>query len=98
MRTHTTLPCTYILHQCLQLCIVYHTTALFLTFEQNLYEVREGDGMVNNLVFVVKQDGRESEQVLPVLAQLQIGSAIRGQTKAKHDMHGVIQYWPQALY
>ena len=61
-------------------------TALFLTFEQNLYEVREGDGMVNNLVFVVKQDGRESEQVLPVLAQLQLGSAIRGQTQYEYKL------------
>lgn len=53
-------------------------TALFLAFERNEYMFREGDGMLNNSVFVEKQDGRASEQILPVLAQLQLGSAQRG--------------------
>ena len=52
---------------------------LFLTFEQSVYEVTEGAGMINNLVFVQKQDGRASEQILPIQVQLQLGSAIRGQ-------------------
>ena len=52
---------------------------LFLTFEQSVYEVTEGAGMINNLVFVQKQDGRASEQILPIQVQLQVGSAIRGQ-------------------
>lgn len=53
-------------------------TVLLLTFEQSTYEVMEGDGMINNLVFVQKQDGRASEQILPIQVQLQLGSAIRG--------------------
>ena len=53
-------------------------TALFLTFEQNEYIIREGDGLLNNSVIVEKQDGRASEQILPVLVQLQLGSAQRG--------------------
>ena len=54
-------------------------TALFLAFQQVEYEVSEGDGMLNNTVFIEKQNGMASEQVLPILALLQPGSAIRGQ-------------------
>ena len=53
-------------------------TALFLAFERNEYLVREDDGLLNNTVFVEKQDGRASEQTLPILVQLQSGSARQG--------------------
>ena len=41
-----------------------------------MYTVNEGEGMVNNLIFVEKQDGRASEQILPVNVSLQFISAL----------------------
>ena len=41
-----------------------------------MFTVNEGDGMVDNLIFVEKQDGRASEQILPVDVSLQLISAL----------------------
>ena len=48
---------------------------LLFTFNDLMYTVNEGDGLVDNLVFVEKQDGRASEQFLPVDVSLQFISA-----------------------
>jgi hypothetical protein len=71
--------------------LIFFLAVLFLTFEQSVYEVVEGAGMINNLVFVQKQDGRASEQILPIQVQLQLGSAIRGQCCQVHAVTNKIQ-------
>ncbi len=50
-----------------------------------MYNVNEGDGLVDNLVFVEKQDGRASEQTLPVDVSLQFISAL--------GMHNIKTIW-----
>lgn len=64
--------------------IPYHFFAeLLFTFNNNMYNVNEGDGLVDNLIFVEKQDGRASEQILSVDVSLQFISA-RGTTTPLH--------------
>ena len=53
-----------------------HFAELLFTFNEFMYTVNEGDGMVDNLIFVEKQDGRASEQILPVDVSLQLISAL----------------------
>ena len=53
----------------------YIIAELFFTFNDFMYTANEGDGLVDNLVFVEKQDGRASEQFLPVDVSLQFISA-----------------------
>jgi hypothetical protein len=56
--------------------ILIHFAVLLFTFSDFMYTVNEGDGLVDNLVFVEKQDGRASEQTLPVDVSLQFISAL----------------------
>ena len=48
---------------------------LLFTFSEATYTVNEANSVIDNLVFVEKQDGRASEQILPVEVSLQLISA-----------------------
>ena len=49
---------------------------ILFTFNDFMFTVNEADGLVDNLIFVEKQDGRASEQFLPVNVSLQLISAL----------------------
>ena len=49
---------------------------ILFTFNDFMYTVNEADGLVDNLIFVEKQDGRASEQFLAVNVSLQLISAL----------------------
>ncbi len=62
-------------------------TVIRLSFEQRNYMVNEADaGIMDNVVYVIKEDGRASEQTLRVLVQAAPDSgdaATRGIEKMK---------------
>ncbi len=51
--------------------------------------MNEGSGLMDNLVFVIKQDGRASEQTLVVLVEIASSSvpATRGENHACMHVH-----------
>ena len=46
--------------------------AIFLGFEEPAYVVNEDAGVLDDVVFIIKENGRMSEQFLPVLMQLSV--------------------------
>ena len=48
---------------------------LLFTFNNPTYTVSEAAGLVENLIFIEKQDGRATEQLLPIEVSLQLISA-----------------------
>lgn len=56
----------------------YSNVAIIVGFERPSYTVNEADGVVSDLVFVIKQEGRITEQVLELTATSFDGTAISG--------------------
>lgn len=56
----------------------YSNVAIIVGFERSSYTVNEADGVVSDLVFVIKQEGRITEQVLELATTSFDGTAKSG--------------------